>query len=75
MSREVRTGLFVFAFCPSLSPMLLCYHGVALPYVADREDGLHIWMTTAMVLKEELTAEKAWYYSLGIERGPDNCIT
>ena len=55
--------------------MLLCYHGVALPYVADREDGLHIWSTAAVVLKEELTAEKAWYYSLGIERGTDNYVT
>lgn len=55
--------------------MLLCYHGVALPYVADREDGLHIWSTAAVVLKEELTAEKAWYYSLGIERGIDSYVT
>jgi hypothetical protein len=44
-----------------------CHHGMARPRVADRGDGLQIWMVAANKLnKQSRTAESGWSSSLGV---------
>jgi hypothetical protein len=43
---------------------------MALPQVADREDGLQIWRVAANILnKQSQTSERGWPSSLGAKLG------
>jgi hypothetical protein len=49
------------------------HHGMALPQVADGEDGLQIWTVAANILNKQLrTAERGQSSSLGVGRGANN---
>jgi ribosomal protein S16 len=46
-------------------------HGMAYPWVADGENGLQIWTTTANILsKQSLTANKRWSASFRVGQVP-----
>jgi hypothetical protein len=50
-----------------------CHHGMACPQVADGEDALQVWRVAANILnKQSRTADKGWFFSLGVGRGANN---
>jgi hypothetical protein len=54
---------------------VLCRHGMVRPRVADGGDGLQIWRVAANVLnKQSRTAEKGWFYRLGVGRWAGNSL-
>jgi hypothetical protein len=47
-----------------------CHHVMARPQVADGGDIFQFWRVVANILnKQSRTADKMWFYSLGLGRG------
>jgi hypothetical protein len=65
----------IYLYCSVYIKWVPCRDGMASPQVADGGDGLQIWSVAANILnKQSRTADKGWFFRLGVGRGANNSL-